>query len=154
MKNPKIRQFGRILCAVVFVCLFGLLALKSGSTIVNNNSFTPLQPQGQGPITNYGFADPTPSGNWSATADFDLQQTEDANNPVVIVGLRSYAGKGAWGRQLMVDTVTIHNRTAVPVSSVKLGWIILNAEGRASGKNRAAALLQGKAAAIKRDDKS
>ena len=73
----------------------------------------------------YGFSEVTPPGKWSAIAEFDVKQTNDLEVPVVIVGLASYAGKGAWAKQLMVEDVTLRNRTPNQVQSVRLGWIII-----------------------------
>lgn len=91
----------------------------------------------------YGFSEITPPGKWSAVAEFDVSQTNDHDIPVVIVGLGSYAGKGAWAKQLMVDNVTLRNRTEKEIQSIKLGWIIITAEDRKAGKNRHAALRDG-----------
>src|SRR5689334_22596071 len=57
----------------------------------------------------YGFTEVTPGGKWQAAADFDTTQKRDPDVPVVIVGMSSYAGKGAWARQFMVDEVTVKN---------------------------------------------
>jgi hypothetical protein len=91
----------------------------------------------------YGFSEITPPGKWSAVAEFDVSQTNDPDIPVVIVGLGSYAGKGAWAKQLMVDNVTLRNRTQKQLRSVKLGWIIITVANREAGKNRNAALRDG-----------
>lgn len=91
----------------------------------------------------YGFSEITPPGQWSAVAEFDVSQTNDPDIPVVIVGLGSYAGKGAWAKQLMVDNVTLRNRTEKQITAVKLGWIMITAADREAGKNRNAALRDG-----------
>lgn len=69
----------------------------------------------------YGFSEATPPGRWAAIAEFDVTQTNDPDIPVVIVGLASYAGKGEWAKQLMVDDVTLRNRSGNLIESVKLG---------------------------------
>lgn len=91
----------------------------------------------------YGFTEITPAGKWHAAADFDISQTHDPDVPVVIVAMSSYAGKGAWAKQFMVDEVTIKNNSSNPIKSVRLGWIILNDADRTAGKNRRAALREG-----------
>ena len=147
MNNSRTRRLGLVVFVLLCACLSALAFLRSGSTTVVTDNNALASRQEQSPMQkDYGFSVTTPKGNWSATADIDLQQTDDPNIPVAVVGVRSYAGKGDWGRQLMIDTVTIHNRSAKAVSAVKLGWVILNAEVRAAGKNREAALVQGNAA--------
>ena len=91
----------------------------------------------------YGFSEATPPGDWAAIAEFDVSQTSDPDVPVVIVGLSSYSGKGQWAKQLMVDEVSLRNRSPNPVRFVRLGWIIISAEDRKAGKKRSAALREG-----------
>jgi hypothetical protein len=91
----------------------------------------------------YGFSEITPGGTWSAVADFDNDQTHDPDVPVGIVAMDSYAGKGAWAKQLMVDNVVLRNNSKDQVKSVQLGWIILSAKDKKEvGKNRSAALRE------------
>ncbi|MBA3356981.1 MAG: hypothetical protein H0U18_13790 [Pyrinomonadaceae bacterium] len=92
---------------------------------------------------NYGFSERSPSGDWVVRADFDVFQSNNPDVPVVLSGIRSYTGKGAWLRQLMIESVILNNRTAKPVERVKLGWIIMTEQDRNAGKNREAALIQG-----------
>jgi hypothetical protein len=91
----------------------------------------------------YEFSEITPPGKWSAVAVFDVNQANDPDVPVVIVGLGSYSGKGAWAKQLMVDNVTLRNRSPDQTKSVKLGWMIITEEDSKAGKDRAAALKEG-----------
>ena len=147
--NSRIRLV--LMCyAAVLACLPAFLIARSDeSTPANDLTLQQVEPTQvqdfdlQKKLPPYGFSEITPTGNWSAIADFDMTQTNDLNAPVVIVGLSSYTGKGAWVKQLMVDNVTIRNRSPNSVKSVKLGWIILPAKDREAGKNRGAALRQG-----------
>ena len=91
----------------------------------------------------YGFSEITPLGTWTAVAEFDVSQSSDVDVPVIIVGLGSYAGKGAWAKQLMVDNVTLRNQSTNQIKAVKLGWIVLTAKDREARKNRNAALREG-----------
>jgi hypothetical protein len=91
----------------------------------------------------YGFSEITPPGNWTAVAEFDVSQSSDLDVPVVIVGLASYGGKGAWAKQLMIDDVTLRNQSQKQLKSVKLAWIIITDEDRQARKNRSAALVEG-----------
>ena len=95
------------------------------------------------PVNNYGFSESTPFGTWSARVEMDQTQSPDPYVPVVVASLRSYAGKGHWGKQLMIESVRLKNRTDRTVSAVKLGWIILSKESRLAGKNLEAALVKG-----------
>ena len=95
------------------------------------------------PINNYGFSESTPFGTWSVRVEMDQTQSPDPYVPVVVASLRSYAGKGNWGKQLMIESVTLKNRTDRTVAAVKLGWIILRKESRLAGKNLDAALVRG-----------
>jgi hypothetical protein len=95
------------------------------------------------PVNNYGFSESTPFGTWSARVEIDQTQSPDPYVPVVVASLRSYAGKGHWGKQLMIESVRLKNRTDRSVAAVKLGWIILSKESRLTGKNLEAALVRG-----------
>lgn len=95
------------------------------------------------PANNYGFSEITPLGAWSAQADIDRAQLDDPNVPVVVAGLRIYAGKGDWRKQLMIQSVTVSNRSLKAVAKVKLGWIIISQEDRNARKNQEAALVRG-----------
>ncbi len=95
------------------------------------------------PANNYGFSESTPVGVWSARADIDTTQVNDPYVPVVIAGVRTYAGKGNWGKQLMIQGVTLKNRGPKAIAKVKLGWIIITKEDRNALKNREAALING-----------
>lgn len=97
----------------------------------------------QSPSNNYGFAEEAPSGDWSAQSDIDVSQSDDPNVPVVIAGIRSYAGKGRWGKHVMVESVILKNHTEKSVEAVKFGWIIITEEDRIAYRNRDAALIQG-----------
>jgi len=117
--------------------------LKIINADVTTTTTNPFSNQERSAIANnYGFSEATPPGNWSATAVFDLEQVHDPRLPAVIVGIRSYAGKGKWGKQLMVDTVTVKNQSETPIDSVKLGWRIIDADDQSAVKNREAALVQ------------
>jgi len=102
---------------------------------------------GQGELptaaNNYGFSEPSPAGDWVVRADFDISQSNDPDVPVVLAGIRMYGGKGAWQKQLMIESVTLSNRTQKQIQEVKLGWIILSEQDRKARKNREAALLDG-----------
>lgn len=91
---------------------------------------------------NYGFSEATPSGDWVAKADFDIFQSHDSM-PVVLAGIRTYNGKGAWRKQLMIESVTLKHQSQKSIDAVKLGWIIISEQDRNAGKNREAALLEG-----------
>ena len=91
----------------------------------------------------YGFSEQTPPGDWAAIAEFDVNQKDDPYAMAIIVGLASYGGKGQWAKQLMVQDVTIRNRSTSVIKSIKLGWIIITAEDRQAKKNRSAALREG-----------
>ena len=95
------------------------------------------------PANNYGFSETTPVGAWSAQADIDTAQLDDPQVPVVVAGFRIYAGKGDWRKQLMIQSVTVTNRSSKAVSKVKLGWIIISKEDRNARKNQEAALVKG-----------
>ena len=97
----------------------------------------------ESPSNNYGFSDPTPSGRWSVRADFDSLQIDDPSVPVVIASIRSYAGKGNFGNQLMIESVTLVNRLPTKIAGVKIGWIIIAKKDRNAGRNREAALVNG-----------
>jgi hypothetical protein len=118
-------------------------AKASAARKANQKARNDAQAERESPANNYGFSNSTPSGNWSAQADIDLSQTNDPNVPVVIAGLRSYAGKGNWQKQLMIQSVILKNNTPNTVRSVKLGWIILTEKDRNARKNQEAALTKG-----------
>jgi hypothetical protein len=101
------------------------------------------------PANNYGFSEATPFGEWTARVDIDPTQSPDPYVPVVVSGVRSYAGKGAWGRQLMIESVTLKNRTPRMVTGVRLGWIILSDESRRARKNKEAAMVRGESELLK-----
>ena len=94
------------------------------------------------PENRYFFTDPTPSGEWSARVETDPDQRVDPYAPVAVVSVRSYAGKGQWGRQLMIESISLKNRTAGKISGVKVAWIILSKESRNARRNRDAALVE------------
>ncbi len=143
MNSARTLLLVRIACAVLTACLPALLLLKIINADVTTTTTNPFSNQERSAIANnYGFSEATPPGNWSATAVFDLEQVHDPRLPAVIVGIRSYAGKGKWGKQLMVDTVTVKNQSETPIDSVKLGWRIIDADDQSAVKNREAALVQ------------
>jgi hypothetical protein len=76
-------------------------------------------------------------------ADFDLSQIDNSDIPVVIVGIRSYVGKGNWRKHIMIESVVLKNRSVKALKAFRLGWFIMTAEDRQAGKNREAALVQG-----------
>lgn len=148
--NLTIRSVLWFCFAAMLISVPVFLVARSDGRPLNNAGLQDIQttsPQTKGrkePILPpYGFSEITPPGEWSAVAVFDVNQTNDPDVPVVIVGLGSYAGKGAWAKQLMVDNVTLQNRSQNEIKSVKLGWIILTDEDRKAGKNRNAALREG-----------
>lgn len=97
-----------------------------------------------GPENNYFFSEHGPAGDWLfESADMDIAQAHDPNNPVVIAGIRSYVGKGNWRKHLMIESIVLKNRTSKTIRAFKLGWIIMSAEDHRAGKNREAALLEG-----------
>jgi len=150
--NPRIR-ISRLLVLVCYAAVLisaTILAARPVQVRSNNPAAQDVEPppaQTRGHkkrvLPPYGFSEATPPGKWDAIADFDVPQTNDPDVPVVIVGLASYGGKGAWEKQLMVDDVTLLNRGPNLVKSVKLGWIILTETDRNAGKNRRAALNEG-----------
>jgi len=96
------------------------------------------------PENNYLFSESPPLGDWLfESADMDIAQTHDPNNPVVIAGIRSYVGKGNWRKHLMIESIVLKNRTSKTIRAFKLGWLIMSAEDHRAGKNREAALLEG-----------
>jgi hypothetical protein len=101
------------------------------------------------PSKNYGFSEATPEGNWIAGVDFDVQQTSDPEVPVVVTGVRSYAGKGSFGKQVMVDSVVLRNRSLKLLKSVTLGWILITDADRQAGKNLQGSLKEGHTKAIR-----
>ncbi len=103
------------------------------------------------PLNNYGFSESTPFGTWSARVEMDQTQSPDPYVPVVVASLRSYAGKGHWGKQLMIESVTLKNRTDRTVAAVKLGWIILSKESRQARQNLEAALVRGNTKLLKQE---
>ncbi|HSE30606.1 MAG TPA: hypothetical protein VLA93_03410 [Pyrinomonadaceae bacterium] len=134
--------------AAALISATGLLSTRANETpLTKFQDVAPTQPQTKKPkkrvLPPYGFSETTPPGTWAAIADFDISQTRDPDIPVIIVGLSSYAGKGLWAKQIMVDEVTIRNRSATSIDSVRLGWIIIRDEDRRAGKNRRAALRDG-----------
>jgi hypothetical protein len=94
------------------------------------------------PANNYGFSEATPSGDWSAQVDLDSAQLDDPRVPVAVAGLKIYAGKGNWGKQRMIQSVTLAHRTPKAVAKVRLGWIIITKEAREARKNQEAALVK------------
>lgn len=135
-------------CFVVLLIGVRVLIVARADEQPNGPVFQGVQPEqkkeDKKPILPpYGFSEITPPGKWSAVAVFDVNQTNDPEVPVVIVGLGAYAGKGDWAKQLMVDNVTLRNRSQNQMKSVKLGWIIMTSEDRQAGKDRNAALREG-----------
>jgi hypothetical protein len=127
--NPRIRLLLILLVAGVLISATLLLAARANENRLTDRVLQEVEP----PATQttkvhkkrilppYGFSETTPQGSWAAIAEFDISQTDDPNTPVVIVGLASYGGKGQWAKQVMVDEVTVRNRTSNFVKSVKLG---------------------------------
>lgn len=95
------------------------------------------------PENNYGFSEEAPEGDWSAQTDIDVAQSNDPNVPVVIAGIRSYAGKGKWRKHVMLESVVLKNHSDKAVRAVKFGWIIIADNDRKAYKNRDAALKHG-----------
>lgn len=128
-----------------------LTILLSGATVIAAAGITlsqdrpniKVEDERVSPANNYGFSEATPFGSWSAQADIDTTQLDDPHVPVVIAGFRVYAGKGDWGKQLMIQSVTVTNRSSKAVAKVKLGWIIISKEDRHARKNQEAALVKG-----------
>ena len=94
------------------------------------------------PENRYFFTDPTPFGEWTARVETDPDQRVDLYAPVAVASIRSYAGKGQWGRQLMIESISLKNRTIGKISGVKVAWIILGKESRNARRNRDAALVE------------
>jgi hypothetical protein len=146
---------------LIIVCVMGLLIVLFANAKQEANELStknlvpvknPLQSalskkvKGQkpkpNPANNYGFSELTPRGEWSVRIDVDPAQELDPYVPVIIVSERFYAGKGDWGRQLMIEDLSLKNRTLQDVTGLRLAWIILTTESREAGKNRDAALVQ------------
>lgn len=136
--------------------LFVLLVLTAGFGYLmvgaSQSSSTDLQDQARktestsdkpGPENGYKFSEASPTGDWLAQADIDVIQSNDPNNPVVIAAIRSYVGKGSWRKQLMIESVTLKNRTTKSVKAIRLGWIVIAEDDVKVKKNREAALVQG-----------
>ena len=119
------------------------VAVEKKVNLVQQSRRNDAQDERESPANNYGFSEPAPFGDWAAVFDIDGSQTEDPNVPVVITGLRSYAGKGKWQRHLMLQSAILKNNTPNRVRAIKLGWIILTAEDRNARKNQEAALAKG-----------
>lgn len=103
---------------------------------------------------NYGFSEASPLGDWVVRADFDVFQSNDPDVPVVLAGIRTYTGKGAWRKQLMIEGVTLNNRTPKVIQAVKFGWIIMTEQDRNARKNREAALVEGYTKSFKLESSS
>ncbi len=116
-----------------FAMLLALTLISSARVdLVKAQSKKISDQEKQSPSNNYGFSEEAPSGDWSAQSDIDVSQSDDPNVPVVIAGIRSYAGKGRWGKHVMVESVVLKNQTEKAVEGVKFGWIIITEEDRIS----------------------
>lgn len=134
--------------------VFLIFSFTSYKTVAQRQSIGPQEtkklvnenPEQDAPPTvanNYGFSEPSPAGNWVVRADIDLSQSDNPDVPVVLAGIRMYGGKGAWRKQLMIESATLSNRTHKQIQAIKLGWIILSEQDRNARKNREAALVDG-----------
>jgi hypothetical protein len=95
-------SLGLGLCA--FAILLGLVRINSAPVdLVKAQSDKVSNQDKRSPANNYGFSEEAPGGDWSAQSDIDVTQSNDPNVPVVIAGIRSYAGKGKWGKHVMVE---------------------------------------------------
>lgn len=78
-----------------------------------------------GPDNHYHFTEPTPAGEWLfRTANFDIEQTNDPSVPAVIAGIRLYTGTGEWRKHLMIESLVLKSRVSIPVTQIRLAWII------------------------------
>jgi len=136
-------QFAKVILALGF-SLTCLAAFPFNSEVLAQSDKAVTQRPRPGPENNYYFSEPGPAGNWFFPgADFDTNQTNNANLPVVIGGLTMYMGKGDWLRHLMIESIVLRNRSGKPIKAFRLSWIIMTDEDRRLGKNRDAALLAG-----------
>lgn len=108
-----------------FWLVAGFLILAFGVVLLTATDYEPLavaqseedrRKAKRSPEKNYGFTEAAPPGDWSAQSEIDITQSRDSAVPVVIAGLTSYAGKGKWGKHVMIESVVLKNRAEKTVS--------------------------------------
>lgn len=145
MSKETAKSLAKVIFALLLVtgCL-GMLIIKARDVdfVLAQAKKNPKEDKRPSPENNYLFSEATPAGDWLGQAEFDISQY-DPKMPVIIVGIRSYVGKGNWRKHLMIESIVLKNRSPNAIKSFRLGWIIMTEEDRIARKNREAALLEG-----------
>jgi hypothetical protein len=142
----KLTTFAKLTLLMLFAVFVYQIASgsKSSSITLQDQTRKPESNSDKpGPENGYRFSEPTPSGAWLAEPDIDAAQSNDPSNPVIIAGISAYVGKGNWRKQLMVDGLTLKNRSSKSTKAVRFGWIIITEQDVKAKRNRVAALAQG-----------
>lgn len=142
MSSRNLTRTSQLFFIIIVCCFIAILVTPTQLDFARAQLGKGANPERLSAANNYGFSETTPSGDWVAQADFDIFQSNDSM-PVVLAGIRTYTGKGAWRKQLMIESVTLKNQSQKSIDAVKLGWIILSEQDRNSGRNREVALLEG-----------